>query len=309
MSALASRAGIDTVRFRWREEPDIYQRFSQRPEGVIEGYRGERYAQTELGRIGVYRDGMVYLEGRAGAILHRNREDHSLLPSHALSSAERVARYFVQENGADVSEEARLGRIDLASELRFSDPREGSAFLHSLAGLDVPWCKSRVDGRKGDHIETVSFHGTRGRSIYLRAYDKGVESGTAPPGEVIRMERQRRFRKSREVLADDFSNVADLRKVFLGREFKLLADLPSAMICNLPDALLAMRDMGLRHQQFERLGGFLTVGRYIDYPRAIRYKRIAELREMGIFVDPAQNERLEVPVGQYLQTLASAWAA
>jgi hypothetical protein len=300
---------VDTVRFRWRGDSDTYKEFQRRPEGYVQGYRGEAFTQTKLGRIGVYPDGLVYLEGRAAAILSGDNENHSLLPVHGLSSAERVARIFVQDSGARVPDEvARLGRVDLAAELRFGDPREGSAFLHSLASLDVPWCKSRVDGRKGDHIETVSFHGIRGATIYLRAYDKGVESGTDKVGTRIRVERQKRYRKTRELLPDDFA-VTDIRKAYLGREFKLLSDLPSAVVCDLPEALVVLRDRLLPWQQMERLGGYLCFGQWIDYPRMTHYRRLAELRELGIFVDPTQRERIEVPVGQYLQTLASAWAA
>jgi len=276
-------------------------------EGTVEGYRGERFVQTPLGRIGAYPDGMVYFEGRAAAILNQDREDHSLLPVHGITTAERVARKLVQDAGAPIPDEvARLGRIDLAAELRFGDARLGSAFLHSLASLDVPWCKSRVDGRKGEYVETVSFHGTRGATIYLRAYDKGVESGTARPGHRIRVERQRRYRKSSEPTPTDFA-VSDIRRAYLGREFRLLADLPSATVCDVPDALETLIDKASSWRQFERLAGFICAGGYIEYPRDKQYARMAELRSLGIFVDPSQRERLEVPVGRYLQTLAAAW--
>lgn len=307
--ALCSDKGLDTVRFRWRGDNDTYRRWQQRPEGTVDGYRGERFLQTPLGRIGAYPDGLVYMEGRAAAILSQDRSDHSLLPVHGIQSAERVARKLVQDYGAPVPDEvARLGRVDLAAELRFSDPRAGSAFLHSLASLDVPWCKSRVDGRKGDHVETVSFHGTRGSTIYLRAYDKGVESRTADPGIRIRVERQRRFRKNVEPLPSDFE-VSDLRRAYLGREFRLLSDLPSAVVCDVPEALEVLLETATTWRQFERLAGFICAGGYIEYPRDKEYSRMAELRALGIFVDPTKRERLEVPVGRYLQALASAWAA
>lgn len=297
------------MRFRWRADNTVYRRWQQRPEGTIEGYRGERFTQTPFGRIGVYPDGMVYLEGRAAAIVAQDRTDHSLLPVHGVSAAERVARSLVQAAGAPIGDEvARLGRVDLAAELRFSDPRSGSAFLHSLGSLDVPWCKSRVDGRKGDSIETVSFHGTRGSTIYLRAYDKGVESGTAPPGVRIRVERQRRFRKEREPSPLDFQG-SDIRRAYLGREFRLLTDLPSATVCDVPAALETLANSATSWQQFERLAGYLCAGFAIEYPRSTGYNRSAELRALGIFVDPTQREPLEVPVGRYLQALASAWSA
>jgi len=239
--ALLSDSGVDTVRFRWREDNVAYVNFGRRPEGTIEGHRGERYVQTRLGRLGAFPDGLFYLEGRASALLHRDPDDHDLLTPESIIPAAQAALGFAREEGAPIPQqrEARLGRIDLASELRFHDPCEGSAFLHSLACLDVPWCKSRVDGRKGSQIETVSFHGTRGKTIYLRAYDKGVESGTAAPGFRIRVERQKRFRKEREPSAAQY-RLADFRKAYLGREFARFSDLPTVHISDLPGALYAL---------------------------------------------------------------------
>jgi len=309
MSAVCSATGVDTVRFRWRTDNLVYRAFQQRSEGTIEGYRGERFTQTPLGRIGAFPDGLIYLEGRAAAILSEDADEHSLAPVNDLFSAERVARRLVTDNGADVGDEpARLGRVDLAAELRFSDPAYGSAFLHSLASLDVPWCKSRTDGRKGNNIETVSFHGTQGRTILLRAYDKGVESRTAEPGVRLRMERQKRYRKEREPDVEMFST-SNVRALFLGREFAKLAELPSATVCNVPESLDVLWKSSASWNQFERLAGHIVAGSYINYPRHIRFRREAELRGLGIFIDPTQAVPLEVPVGRYLQALASAWAA
>jgi hypothetical protein len=59
----------------------------------------------------------------------------------------------------------------------------------------------------------------------------------------------------------------------------------------------------------ERLAGYLVVGDSLDYGDHIVRRRQAELRQLGIFVDPTQIERVEVPVGRYLNALAAAWAA
>jgi hypothetical protein len=312
MSGLLSDRGFDTVRFRWREGSDAYEYFRRRKDGYQQwGARGEIYDQTELGRIGVFPDGMTYLEGRAAAIATWNKTNHDLLPPEKIHSAELAAREWARERGALVCKRpATLGRLDLASELRFSSSDEGGAFLHSLAALDVPWCKSRVDGRKGDHIETVSFHGTRGKTIYLRAYDKGVESGSDRPGRRVRVERQKRFRKDREPMASQL-DVVDLRSWYVGREFDKFSDLPSASIGDLRSSLLAVYERASSVSQAERLAGYLVLGSLLvdEYSRPSLYRRHQELRQLGIFVDPAQIERLEVPVGQYLQTLGAAWAA
>lgn len=315
--ALLSDAGLDTIRFRWRLDNEAFQKFSENRlmtrggEGYSEGARGERYVQTPLGRVGAYRDGLFYLEGRAAAIKEHDPANHDLLDPLRVDLAEQVAREIVSDVGVPLDgQPATLGRIDLASELRFGSSAEGSAFLHSLSSLDVPWCKSRTDGRKGEHIESVSFHGTRGRTIYLRAYDKGVESGTNPPGLRIRVERQKRYRKSAEPFVSDL-DVSDLRRAYLGREFKALVDLPSATVCDLRGSLEAIYERAESWQQACRLAGFAVLGKHLEpeISRTSWYRLLGEFRSIGVFIDPAQVKRLEVPVGQYLQTLASAWAA
>lgn len=322
MSGLLSGSGVDTVRFRWRpEKPEdnVYPIFGQshrqsrfdRPSSYRMGERGEKYVQTPLGRVGVYPDGLVYLEGRAAAIRHWQQDNHDLLPPSDLTSAELGAQEWVSNHIVELSDTpATLGRIDLASELRFSDGQEGSAFLHSLAGLDVPWCKSRVDGKKGGNVETVSFHGTRGRTIYLRAYDKGIESGSDGPGVRIRVERQKRYRKDREPTASSL-NVVDLRKIYWGREFDKLVDLPIATIADLRGCLMAIYEWAETPQQAMRLAGFALLGEMLrdEMHDSMFYRYKSELRQIGVFYDPTQLERLEVPVGQYLQTLGAAWAA
>jgi len=313
--ALCSDYGFDTVRYRWRLQPDeapgMYDRFrrTERPKKPYEGQRRELFVQTELGRVGMYPDGMVYFEGRVSALREGTPDQHRLGQIHELPLAERVARQISEDNYAYTgTDEGRLGRLDLASELRFANRSAGRAFLHALSTMDVPWCKSRTDGRKGDGIETVSFHGTRGKTIYLRAYDKGIESGTAPSGERIRVERQKRFRKEREPVATEIKS-AELHRMFVGREFQHLVDLPSAVVVDVAGALHELWQRCETWQEFERLAGYLTAGSVIDYPRHILYRRAAEIRKLGINIDHTQYERLEVPVGRYLQTLAAVWAA
>jgi len=250
------------------------------------------------------------MESRAAALIAGDAEDHTLSSPEDLLLAERAARSIMQQNGCELGDDpARLGRIDLAAELRFSDGNEGSAFLHSLSALDVPWAKTRIDGRKGSRIETVSFHGTRGKTIYLRAYDKGVESGTEKPGHRIRVERQKRFRKSCEPSCQEI-NLYDLRKIYWGREFARLSELPTATVCDVRGALETLCERCESYSQLERLAGYIVIGGVIDYERTTKWRRDSELRDLGIFVDPGiEVERLEVPVGAYLQTLGAAWAA
>jgi hypothetical protein len=116
-----------------------------------------------------------------------------------MAALENGAHAAAQRFGFDVDPiDARLGRLDIAAELTFDDGRDGLAFLHALSLADVPWAKVGTEGKKREHIQTVNFRTVRGRQILMRAYDKGIEAGIAPPGELIRFERQRRYRKTAE---------------------------------------------------------------------------------------------------------------
>jgi len=59
--------------------------------------------------------------------------------------------------------------------------------------------EGRTEGKKRECIQTVNFRSVRGRTILMRAYDKGIESGVASPGELIRFERQRRYHERDEL--------------------------------------------------------------------------------------------------------------
>lgn len=306
--AVGADAGVDTVRFRWRESNLAYQQFQRREGGCVEGAGGERRVATPLGVVGAYPEGLVYVEARAAALVDGDPEQHRLADVGELHLAERVARDLARASGAPVGgEAARLGRIDLASELRFADGREGQAFLHALGALDVPWCKMAVDGCKRGAVETVAAHGVRGRTISLRAYDKGVEAGTHSPGERIRVERQKRYRKAREPHVAQVRTL-DLRSVYLGREFAKLADLPSVAVCDVVEAIRVVGERAESVDQRDRLTAFLVWGGARDeYRRPTWYRRASELRALGVALDPSTPDRLVVPVGRHLQTLAAAW--
>jgi hypothetical protein len=161
-------AGVDTVRFRFRGDVHGHERFAR--SGLHrEGPRGEVYRQEDGIRLGAFRDGTLYAEGRLAALVNGS-DDHSLLPIAALSDGAAAARerfgFAVDASGAAV------GRLDVA-ELRFDDGRDGLSFLHALSQADVPWAKVGTEGKKRDRIQTVNFRSVRGRTILMRAYDKG----------------------------------------------------------------------------------------------------------------------------------------
>jgi hypothetical protein len=302
-----NRAGVDTVRYRFRGDVHGHSRFA-RSGPHNEGPRGEIYRQEEGVRIGALRDGTLYAEGRLAALL-RGTTDHSLLPVADLrQGATSVSRRFgfpVDASGA------YLGRLDVAAELRFDDGADGLAFLHALSLTDVPWAKVGTEGKKREHIQTVNFRSVRGRTILMRAYDKGVESGLAPPGELIRFERQRRYRK-RDELPLSSALELDVARFFIGRELESLVHVASEVVCDEWGAVDRLNELvrcGLiKAAKADALAGFLARGGE-GHKQSTWYSRWSELRTLGIVVAPLARERSEVPVGRYIRDLAASFAA
>lgn len=302
-----NRHGVDTVRFRYRNDTNAYEKFARTGESN-EGARGELYRHADGVRLGAHRNGMLYAEARLAAILN-GPNDHSLMPMTALEhGAHAAAKRF----GFDVDPtDARLGRLDIAAELSFDDGRDGLAFLHALSLADVPWAKVGTEGKKREHIETVNFRSVRGRQILMRAYDKGVEAGIAPPGELIRFERQRRYRKPAERSAAQALEL-DPRELFIGRELQSLVDVTAETVCDTWGAIDRLNDLmwqgRVRASKADALAGFL-VRRGEGHKTSTWYSRWADLRALGIVIDPLARERTSVPVGSYLSTMAEEFAA
>jgi hypothetical protein len=302
-----NRHGVDTVRYRFRADPNAYAKFAHAG-ASSEGPRGELYRQADGVRLGAHRDGMLYAEGRLAAILN-GAADHSLLPLSDLEDGSRVA---AQRFGFDVDPiDARLGRLDIAAELRFDDGRDGLAFLHALSLADIPWTKVGTEGKKREHIQTVNFRSVGGRQILMRAYDKGIEAGIAAPGELIRFERQRRYRKTAEKSVA-MALELEPRELFIGRELESLVDVTAETVSDTWGAVDRLneyvRQGRVRAAKADALAGFL-VRRGEGHKSSTWYGRWADLRALGILVDPLARERASVPVGRYLRQLTESLAA
>lgn len=304
-------AGLDTVRLRFRATPEQTWRFFDRTnhEGWVAAPRDE-YRKTRDGvTVGVYPDGLTYVEGRVASLLG-TPDVHDLAPADALPLAESVWRDTLALDRGTVCE---VGRADVTAELRFPDPRDGHDLLAALRSVDHPWLKVGTEGFKRGEVETVYGRYARGRSVQLRVYDKGLESGDAPAGTRIRFERQRRFRKDRARTTAEFA-ATPLADWFVGRELRSLVEREreDVVVCNEVGALRELRALAgsgdLGWQACERLIGYVWL-RGHGQSRATRYRREAELSALGIKLDRSLHESIRVPVGAYVRQLVGALAA
>jgi len=272
------------------------------------GARGDVYVQAQGCRWGSFPDGMAYVEGRVAALLDGPDAHYLATPAQLVEAASMFADTVAGGRADDVV----TGRLDLASELRFDRPAEGLALMRAIASADVPWLKTGTEGSKRDGLETVAWRTVNGRSVQLRLYDKGRESGTAPAGTLLRGERQKRFRKGRELVAVEIPNV-NLRSLYVGRELaSFVASDLELTVCNsfeasdLVDALALAGSIS--RSAGDSLMGFVHGRRCRDdYAKATWYKRWQQLRSLGIALDDQARGLVSVPVARYVGQLAEAW--
>lgn len=299
--------GLDTARLRFRAEPGLAEALRHRlPADWCLQARGELRRTKDGVTVGAFPDGLAYVEGRVHALVGEP-ENVALAEPRVLVEAADLWR-----DSLGVEAVAEVGRADVTGELLFDEARDGLDFLAALRHVDLPWLKIGTEGWKRGELETVYGRSSRGRSVQFRAYDAGVHHGTHAPGERIRLERQRRFRKERARAVADF--VAEpLASWFVGRELrKLVDDGGDVLVCNERGAHRELRKRvmagELSPQTGERLAGFLVL-HGAGLSRATRFRRASELRQLGLAVDRTASSSSVVPVGQYVGRVVESFAA
>ena len=149
-----------------------------------------------LGTVGAFPGAsLLFIEGRARALERRDETDHGLGRVRDLAGVQQqVADRLGGLLGSRLAGPTALRRADLAGELAFARGEDGRQLLALLDSLHSPNHKtSPVRERGGPGIETAYWRTPKRSVPVLRAYDKGIESGTAVAGERVRLERQLRY--------------------------------------------------------------------------------------------------------------------
>jgi hypothetical protein len=260
--------------------------------------------------------GVVFIEGRASALVAGDASVRTLAPPSQLPEVELAARALFQPLAVPLSDHAVLRRADLTSDAAFDDRADGLAFLAALAVAMVP--RYKLDAwRDFGRVETVAVR-TRGRgAIKARAYDKWVEQGMPErAGELVRMERQERWQGRKCPSIPEFLAM-DLAALYARPLLPLIRAARDVVVAGLGasvEAVLEMVSEGrLSYLRAERLIGTLviTARQGADSPAwtdRTAARRRAELRDLGLWVDPLLPEPSVVPVGQILGRLVGAWS-
>lgn len=170
-----------------------------------------------LGQVGAFPGAsLLYVEGRAGALERQSEADHALGSPGALSATVERVRHDLGRLVDVTLDPPAVRRVDLSGELHYERGEHGKEFLRLLDALHAPNHKTApVRERGGPALETVYWRTPKRSVPVLRAYDKGVESGTAAAGERIRLERQVRFAGARRPSPAQFL-ARDLAELYVG---------------------------------------------------------------------------------------------
>lgn len=288
-----------------------------------------------LGTVGAYPGAsLLYIEGRARALQKRDEQDHGLGRPRDLPVTEGGV---LEDLGALLGKTPRaaggIRRIDLTGELLFERGEHGQELLELLDGLHVARLRTApVREVGGPGVETAYWRTALRNVPKFRAYDKGVESGTAPRGERIRLERQVRHSKgTRPSLAQWLTR--DLGDLYAR---PLRAWLDNGVAAGTPEQLMAVltdageiwpsywatgnswaSGTGTVHislwpaRKVERVLGTLAVvhswgAQWPCWSPKQRQRRMAEVRELGLLLT---DRPVVVDVDQAVSTLCTLWSA
>jgi hypothetical protein len=342
--------GVDTCSFSWRPQsgrlwahleepletgcllqgwnPDTQQVYASSTVSKL----GDRVSVKQKiggGTVGYYpRHRMISIEGRLAALAARDERAPGLLPPSRLDSMAYMCALEVSQllyPSGIFFEEPSLRRLDLCAELRFAkgEGDRGLRWLKGLAALDLPRVKRDVWSKNG-RIETVYYRTPSRGAVRLRIYDKGIESGSDPAGERIRIEQQYRWNGAKSPHPGDIAS-SDLGTMWQG-QLKAWETCDQVVVADLCAArrflLRAVAEKRVPACTAERLYGQLGMRAdgiskewwIAQGQRHIWGRRSRELRDLGLVLDEdglphGEPQETVLPLGLVLRALRQAWPA
>lgn len=334
--------GIDTASFAWRDfdveaavrrlavtrpDPATGELLSARRKGasswLTDGVTGVRVGLTRS-PTGAH---LLWCEGRLAALCTGDASNHSLACPELLGSGALCAAALATRLGLSPrpNSPSLVRRLDLASDVGFANPVDGQAFLQAMAHLDCPGYKrSPVHSAGGSGVENIEWRTPRSFRVVHRCYDKGVESGTAEPGRLVRLERQW-WVPSGERRTPEALEQTSLAALFAGPLRGWVAPGVGVTAVGPYDACGLLRErVGLARvggpsssllslRVAERMAGTIGVlsvygDSWYGNPRTAQRRR-AELRRVGIEFVPELTAGVRIDVGAVLQAACAAWVS
>jgi len=326
-----AQAGVDTWSPAWYVEEGSRGERAMRALASVPSKMGLRLVPESVAghRLGWYpARGLVVAEGHPGGERLGSPDD---LPAVLLGLEEAIGDYgvplptfqdrkrFSVEDGPNFSGEyvhrrgfAGIRRLDATADLRFESRSEGQAVLNGVAGIARLRQKAEIWYDRGD-VQTVYFLG--GKRKLGRWYDKGVESGSAPRGRLIRPEDQRRYVSGTRRDVEELTT-AYVRQKFQQRFMPLWKASKGVVVAGtdgLTERVLDLLEADeISVRQAERMAGYLALRSHmlqrerrgldedgeplpsLGHKRSTAYAREGELLEHGLV--PADESGTEVTV-------------
>jgi hypothetical protein len=246
------------------------------------------------------------LEAQLGAELPVRRALDFEREGEFTSSARRSSR---SSHAVALDQEGIAGvrRLDIALDLAWDgDRREGLAFLAGAAAVNPPGQLQARFIRQpgGSAYETIAWHGKRG--LMGRLYDKGNEALTAPRGQLVRMEDQRRWpsghrRDVEELTAENVQRIWQKRFLPLWRATKGLKIVTTAKLAR--ELKSAVNEDRCTPGQAIDVAGHLVMeaaGVHVG-SRNTRWRHASKARELGLVLVDGVLEEEEYDVGEMME--------
>jgi hypothetical protein len=212
-----------------------------------------------------------------------------------------------------------LRRCDSTVDFEMGSRARGLAVLAGVAAVatTVPRCQGEVkfakDGSGG--VETVYLRGYSGVKILGRWYDKGLESGSAPRGERVRAEDQRRYPKGHRRGIYELEG-AYVRSKFQQRFYPLWQATKGVTVGGVLVIHNRLADLvqegEVSARQAEQLAGFVALQKLgVAQKRSTVYNRRKLLRELGLVAAEGCLEEVEVDLHEVLEEAldSPSWCA
>jgi hypothetical protein len=252
--------------------------------------------------------GVIKGECRLAALLDGSRKSYRLADRDELLHADGVMRAQIRGLVGSAPEGGPPGvsRFDLTTEHEF-DAAQGQAVLKATRALCPPAYVRDVTTQADGVVRAVAVKTARSHRTVFRAYDKGLESGSHPAGERVRLEAQCRARPGQRLSPAELVD-ADLRRQF-GRVIDPFLRGDPLVVTNAAGvteqlvAKVARDELTIRRA--EGLIGAAEVLRH--FGRAIygddrkSWRRLKALRDAGVAVDDELPAGAAIPVSELLR--------
>jgi hypothetical protein len=240
-------------------------------------------------------------------------DDGELLRPDDFEKAFRSLERRLAVVGIETFERVWITRLDVSVDLLCA-PEDGKALLVGLEAARLPRGKRiTVDGQPRS---TVYFRPRASDDVLARAYCRNLKTKQGAPFGKIRLEAVQRF-KPREWWADYcFHGRAAAAIIWEGRYGKEQVDGRVTRLSREEQVLTLTRRVRLEEMtaaQFERMSAFLDterlgVAREIYNDRMYTQRR-REARELGLSVNDAGQEPVDLDLGELLGPARGVWAS